>query len=67
MEQTKTHICMCAVCSLIPCIVLLHTYAAARLCLHVVGCWLVFASPPPADPNVGRPREPGVEDVDAAD
>lgn len=29
------------------------------VCLH--------ASPPPVDPNVGRPREPGVEDVDAAD
>ena len=25
------------------------------------------ASPPPVDPNVGRSREPGVEDVDAAD
>lgn len=24
-------------------------------------------SPPPVDPNVGRSREPGVEDVDAAD
>lgn len=24
-------------------------------------------SPPPVDPNVGRPSEPGVEDVDAAD
>lgn len=32
------------------------------VCLHVVGC-----SPPPVDPNVGRPRKPGVEDVDAAD
>lgn len=32
--------------------------------------WIVtssLVSPPPVDPNVGRPSEPGVEDVDAAD
>ena len=28
---------------------------------------LVLGSPPPVDPDVGRAREPGVEDVDAAD
>ncbi len=26
-----------------------------------------LCSPPPVDPNVGRSRKPGVEDVDAAD
>lgn len=28
---------------------------------------LIDGSPPPVDPDVGRSREPGVEDVDAAD
>lgn len=36
------------------------------MCLHVAA-WPLLASPPPVDPNVGRSREPGVEDVDAAD
>ena len=30
-------------------------------------CTWLHCSPPPVDPNVGRAREPGVEDVDAAD
>lgn len=35
-------------------------------CVMVLCKWL-HCSPPPVDPDVGRAREPGVEDVDAAD
>lgn len=35
--------------------------------VHICVFTWSFCSPPPVDPNVGRSREPGVEDVDAAD
>lgn len=39
-----------------------------ELCVWWPKCYArLFCSPPPVDPDVGRSREPGVEDVDAAD
>ncbi len=50
----------------------LHCWGAISPYAQINKCvrkWLdvLICSPPPVDPNVGRSREPGVEDVDAAD